>query len=791
MNRRDLLRLGLLSGAGTLIGGRAWADCSEMWYQNIEDAVNVNCGTGLEAMPYSPLILAPWTQDLPLGTPLTWGAGGGRKCLQPGYRYSDGTLAPPGASDAWTVRVKNNDQSGYISVPGPGYGYQDAMGDRPNGNLLPRAGMHQIYPGLETRWDGRPSPVVGYPAPLLYHIRLQVSQHRITTSRVLSIGISKQGKTKTAVIAPIQLPGGATNNGDLLTQNGNDPFFGTNLPAYNLPASTIYGFNGTFPGPIINAQYGQPVLVRFENDLDINPGCLDRQDFGAPDWAFLTHLHNGHSAPECDGNPHHMTDNGGGYQPGQWMDNLYLMYPAGNDPREKQSFLWFHDHRMHHTGANVYKGMVGLMPHYDTQAEDGFPSGRDPGDERLGLKLPGVKVPHYLTDGVTPDGTFDVDYDIPMAFYDCAMDDAVTPHFDSHQMGGACGDIHQEWWGQSFFRHYPNHGFVGDIFTVNGVAFPVLHVSPRRYRFRFLGASIARIYELSLRTAPNANVGTGQTGIGLFPGLQGQWNFATRDKQGRVVRAPGTQVMQMLQIASEGGLLNRAINRNSIQIWPAKRREVVVDFTNMNDPNGLNPIYLTNTLPMPDGRKPIFPGDKAFDRNYAVPLVKIIVDGPVVADNSNENFGELRPLPLQDPAIAATPEFILDRAAPLNPTNPGGGSEETEWVINGMEFDPITPLHTVTEDRPELWTVTNAGGGWVHPMHMHQEEHVVRSRSGSVNQHPEDSSGREDVVALDPSESVTFYRNFRTFCGKYVAHCHNLAHEDHNMMFGWTINPAP
>ena len=73
----------------------------------------------------------------------------------------------------------------------------------------------------------------------------------------------------------------------------------------NLPPSTIYGFNGTFPGPMINAEYGKPALVRFENDLDENPLNLDRQDFGAPEWGFLTHLHNGHTAPESDGNPHY------------------------------------------------------------------------------------------------------------------------------------------------------------------------------------------------------------------------------------------------------------------------------------------------------------------------------------------------------------------------------------------------------------------------------------------------------------------------------------------------------
>jgi hypothetical protein len=31
---------------------------------------------------------------------------------------------------------------------------------------------------------------------------------------------------------------------------------------------------------MINAEYGKPVLVRFENHLDENPLNLDRQDFG-------------------------------------------------------------------------------------------------------------------------------------------------------------------------------------------------------------------------------------------------------------------------------------------------------------------------------------------------------------------------------------------------------------------------------------------------------------------------------------------------------------------------------
>jgi hypothetical protein len=100
---------------------------------------------------------------------------------------------------------------------------------------------------------------------------------------------------------------------------------------------------------MINAEYGKPAIVRFINKLDENPKNLDRQDFGTPGphYSFLTHLHNAHTAPESDGNPHYTMLRGPydhGYKAGDWVDNLYLNWPAGNDPAEKQSFFWFHDH---------------------------------------------------------------------------------------------------------------------------------------------------------------------------------------------------------------------------------------------------------------------------------------------------------------------------------------------------------------------------------------------------------------------------------------------------------------
>ncbi|HEV7658051.1 MAG TPA: multicopper oxidase domain-containing protein, partial [Mycobacteriales bacterium] len=228
--------------------------------------------------------------------------------------------------------------------PGPGVGQQNSL----------RNETHQIWPSA-----------IGFPDPIVYKFDVLVRTHSFTTSQVLPINSLGQPVASTDA-AGNHFPAGTVRT---------------------LPPSTIYGFNGTFPGPRINAEYGKPVIVRFENHLDENPLNLDRQDFGSPDFSFLTHLHNGHTAPESDGNPHYSMLFGPkheGYRVGDFVDNLYLNWPAGNDDREKQSFFWFHDHRMDHTGSNVYKGMVGIYPIYDPK------NGMDDGDETTGLHLPGV-----------------------------------------------------------------------------------------------------------------------------------------------------------------------------------------------------------------------------------------------------------------------------------------------------------------------------------------------------------------------------------------------------------------
>ena len=630
--------------------------------------------------------------------------------------------------------------------PGPGVGQQNSFGNE----------THQIWPDA-----------IGFPDPIVYKIDVLTRQHSFTSSQVL----------------PINALGQPTQSFDA---NGNTYPAGT---VRTLPPSIIYGFNGTFPGPMINNEYGKPSLVRFTNRLDENPLNLDRQDYGDPELRFLTHLHNAHTAPESDGNPHYAFLFGPkdhGFPLHSFVDQLYLNWPAGNDSREKQSFFWFHDHVMDFTGANVYKGMVGLFPIYDPE------NNLDAGDETQGLRLPGVRTNHA-------DGSFDVEYDIPLAIYDVRFDDGVTIHKDFHDGLGefpAAGNpkTHPEWWGKSFFKHFPNHGFVGDVFTVNGTAYPVLEVKRRKYRFRFLDCSISRIYELQLMTSTNGPVPARDLGYATEEDLQGQWRIED-----------GQQAMNFTQIATDGGLMPFAITRDTFELWPAKRREQIVDFTKYKDGSPTKKgdvIYLTNVMKMPTGR--MWSNSTRFDPdpNYKIPIMKIVI-GDDAPDNSilpgpTKKLRDLPPLP-------SNWQTLLDDRL-IFEVQRGSAGGELEWLINGKPFDPTIELLSLTnkaghqypatpkKNSFNLWEIRNGGGGWVHPIHLHMEEHRTVMRNNKDTSvvpdagHPDDIS-REDLVALDPSESTVLYRGFRDFVGPYVAHCHNLMHEDHAMMFGWTIVP--
>jgi FtsP/CotA-like multicopper oxidase with cupredoxin domain len=261
--------------------------------------------------------------------------------------------------------------------------------------------------------------------------------------------------------------------------------------------------------------------------------------------------------------------------------------------------------------------------------------------------------------------------------------------------------------------------------------------------------------------------------------------------------------MRFTEIATDGGLLPYPILRNAFELWPAKRREVIVDFTKYQDGSRTTKgdvLYLVNLAQMLIGRMPNGPmmegdndtlvPDPNYDPNYRVPIMKIVM-GDDAPDDSviPATLRELATITPSDIAAAPKRRFELQRE---------DAAGEIEWLINGRPFDPLQSIALPKRGRPEVWTLKNNGIGWVHPLHIHMEEHRVIKRNGKNVVPPPaspsvatgknvDDLGREDVVSLGAGDEISFYRNFRTFVGPYVAHCHNLAHEDHAMMFAWTI----
>ena len=68
-------------------------------------------------------------------------------------------------------------------------------------------------------------------------------------------------------------------------------FLAKSSPDFVQP-TTLWGFDGVFPGPLLVARYGEPILVRQFNELPAH-----NNGFGIN--STTTHLHNGHTPSEA------------------------------------------------------------------------------------------------------------------------------------------------------------------------------------------------------------------------------------------------------------------------------------------------------------------------------------------------------------------------------------------------------------------------------------------------------------------------------------------------------------
>ncbi|WP_030711123.1 multicopper oxidase family protein [Streptomyces sp. NRRL F-2580] len=232
--------------------------------------------------------------------------------------------------------------------------------------------------------------------------------------------------------------------------------------------TTVWGYDGIFPGPTFTARSGRRTVVRVRNMLTV-PTAM--------------HLHGGVTPPESDGYPTDLvlptrcapgqnrydatgTSRGAHSAHGDSMpgDTTTAVRTYDYPLPQRAATLWYHDHRMDFSAPQVWRGLAGMFIVRDKE-EDRLPL---PGGDR--------DIPLMLADrSFEPDGSFRYP----------ALDPTCTgrPGVEDAYMDGVLGDVQ----------------------LVNGAPWPELEVSNTRYRLRLLNASNARRYQLRLDTEDGAH----------------------------------------------------------------------------------------------------------------------------------------------------------------------------------------------------------------------------------------------------------------------------------------------
>ncbi|PVH83779.1 hypothetical protein DL98DRAFT_585247 [Cadophora sp. DSE1049] len=230
--------------------------------------------------------------------------------------------------------------------------------------------------------------------------------------------------------------------------------------------------------------------------------------------------------------------------------------------------------------------------------------------------------------------------------------------------------------------------------------------------------------------------------------------------------AAGTK-LPFTVIASDAGLLEKPILAKDLYMPMAERWEIVIDFA----------LYA--------GKKVTVRNDKGFsadsdftatDRVMQFVVAKTMPPGPVVGNGVIPS--RLRTVPYPPNKSGIDRSFTFERS-------------NGQWNINGVTWAQVNNRIMAKPQRGaiEVWQLENKSGGWSHPIHIHLIDFQVMSRSGGKKRGvlPYEAVGLKDVVWLGPNEKVTVLARYAPWDGVYMFHCHNLIHEDHEMMAAFNV----
>jgi len=548
---------------------------------------------------------------------------------------------------------------------------------------------------------------------------------------------------------------------------------GTHRFHRDLPESTIWGYDGTVPGPTIEAERGQPVTVEWRNELDgplpvvvtvaphaadadgvpvqcvpgLSGGTADRK---APALAGHTvvHLHGGLTPAVYDG----------------WAENLFapgqpavFHYPM----HQRAALLWYHDHVMGVTKLDVYAGLAGLWIVRD--------------DHERGLGLP--EGPPFEVPLLIQDRNFDVD-----------------------EQGRLIGRlVHKT--DPEVMEAFP------PFTVVNGKVWPVLDVRPATYRVRAINGSNARTYRLVLLRdgAPELER---ITQIGTDHGL---------------LRTPAPVPADGLLLASAERadlLVDFSDLAPGSELTVLNTAAAPFDGTGFQAADAESVADVEGLLPYPEVLRFRVAGDAVRRRSiprelatdYEPPASRALARARrrAIALVERELDDEPNMLTMRELAVAADGD---EDGRLVTVTD---GDETTRYRVVAAHFEDTTTFFPVLGEY-EVWQLINLTGD-THPIHLHLDPFQILARrpiryeippggigdrdlAASINleRGPDDElnhaiddneRGLNDTVRVNPNELVEIAVRFTTYSGRYMYHCHILEHEDRDMMRPFVTMPA-
>ncbi|MEX5235811.1 multicopper oxidase family protein [Kocuria arenosa] len=275
-------------------------------------------------------------------------------------------------------------------------------------------------------------------------------------------------------------------------------------------------------------------------------------------------------------------------------------------------------------------------------------------------------------------------------------------------------------------------GLWGDVVLVNGKPWPVMKVQKRVYRFRFLNCSISRSFRPRLSTGD-----------------------------------------PLVMVATDGGLMPTAQAVREYRHASAERYEFLIDFSKYRTGQRVELQNLSN--------------DNNVDYDFTDKILAFDVVGDAV-DTSDPTWNRIpttlagsEVMDLQESQATRTRRFRVERSNGM-------------WTIDGVTWEDVIASNyrkvaaEVELGATEIWEFENSSGGWFHPMHIHLVDFKILGRNGRAPFAYE--LGPKDTAYVGENETVRLLMKFGPHTGRYMVHCHNLVHEDHDMMVQYQVGES-